>query len=108
MAYATVKIMADDDGSIIPRLLTKTAWPPLIHICFLTVQSNLVPVSYMLNPPHYPGQQTQPIQADRGVFSFDTLNWDQAVSSRLKLHEADRMSALHLGGRIDMKDEIEL
>ncbi|KAE8348863.1 glycosyltransferase like family 2-domain-containing protein [Aspergillus coremiiformis] len=42
--------------SLPTRFLTTMAWPPLLHICYLTITNHWVPVAYLLNPPVYPAR----------------------------------------------------
>ncbi|KAE8312459.1 nucleotide-diphospho-sugar transferase [Aspergillus transmontanensis] len=48
-----------DSELLTTRLLTTIAWPPLLHICYLTVTNHWVPVAYLLSPPVYPARASQ-------------------------------------------------
>ncbi|KAL2786497.1 nucleotide-diphospho-sugar transferase [Aspergillus keveii] len=50
--------MTDAQGGII-RLLTTVAWPPLLHLCYLSITNLSVPVMCLLRPPQYPERATQ-------------------------------------------------
>ncbi|CEN60782.1 hypothetical protein ASPCAL03215 [Aspergillus calidoustus] len=41
------------------RLLTTVAWPPLLHLCYLSITNLSVPVMCLLRPPQYPERATQ-------------------------------------------------
>jgi hypothetical protein len=48
----------DDENAFI-RLLTTVAWPPLLHLCYLSITNLSVPVMCLLRPPQYPERATQ-------------------------------------------------
>jgi hypothetical protein len=50
--------MTDAKDGII-RLLTTVAWPPLLHLCYLSITNLSVPVMCLLRPPQYPDRATQ-------------------------------------------------
>jgi hypothetical protein len=54
--------------SLIMELLTTVAWPPLLHIGYLTASNLWVPVGYLLRRPEYPERRSMMAVNDRGVF----------------------------------------
>lgn len=47
-------LTTSDSESLTIRLFTTVAWPPLLHICYLTIANHWVPVAYLFSPPVYP------------------------------------------------------
>lgn len=64
MLYALTLALPDNPKSetLATRLLTSLAWPPLLHLIYLTVTNHWVPVAYILNPPHYPPRASVSVQ----------------------------------------------
>ncbi|KAF7590990.1 hypothetical protein BBP40_002184 [Aspergillus hancockii] len=56
-----------DTGILALRLLTTVAWPPLLHICYLTITNHWVPVAYLLSPPHYPDRKSAKVNSNQGI-----------------------------------------
>ncbi|KAF7155390.1 hypothetical protein CNMCM5623_007461 [Aspergillus felis] len=54
--------------SLIMELLTTVAWPPLLHIGYLTASNLWVPVGYLLHRPEYPERRSRMAVNDRGIF----------------------------------------
>ncbi|KAJ5908128.1 glycosyl transferase [Penicillium taxi] len=59
--YSTAVGIFTNDEIFTTRLLTTLVWPPLLHICYLALANNWVPVAYLLDPPHYPERKTESI-----------------------------------------------
>jgi hypothetical protein len=53
---------------LIMELLTTVAWPPMLHIGYLTVSNLWVPVGYLLRRPEYPERKSRMAVNDRGIF----------------------------------------
>lgn len=53
---------------LITELLTTVAWPPMLHIGYLTVSNLWVPVGYLLRRPEYPERRSMMAVSDRGIF----------------------------------------
>ncbi|OOF92070.1 glycosyltransferase family 2 protein [Aspergillus carbonarius ITEM 5010] len=49
------------------RLLTTIAWPPMLHICYLSVVSYWAPISYLLNAPRYRARNDGLTRSQSGV-----------------------------------------
>ncbi|RAL00128.1 glycosyltransferase family 2 protein [Aspergillus ibericus CBS 121593] len=49
------------------RLLTTVAWPPMLHICYLSVLSYWAPIAYLLNPPQYRERKDGLTRSQSGV-----------------------------------------
>ncbi|KAE8148740.1 nucleotide-diphospho-sugar transferase [Aspergillus avenaceus] len=65
-----------DRGTLAARLLTTVAWPPLLHVWYLTITNFWVPVAYLLSPPHYPDRESRMVGTDRGI-SFPLVDADE-------------------------------
>ncbi|KAL2866056.1 glycosyltransferase family 2 protein [Aspergillus lucknowensis] len=59
--------LSRDSHDIITCFLTTTTWPPLLHICYLSLVNNWVPVTSVANPPRYPERVSQLQDNKRGV-----------------------------------------
>ncbi|KAJ5765269.1 hypothetical protein N7520_004828 [Penicillium odoratum] len=55
MFYTTAVVLSGNQSLI--KLLTSIAWPPLLHVCYLSIVNNWVPVAYLLDPPNYPDRK---------------------------------------------------
>ncbi|RHZ54266.1 hypothetical protein CDV55_103633 [Aspergillus turcosus] len=53
---------------LIMELLTSVAWPPMLHIGYLTASNLWVPVGYLLRRPEYPERRSRMAVNDRGIF----------------------------------------
>jgi len=53
---------------LIMELLTTVAWPPMLHIGYLTASNLWVPVGYLLRRPEYPERRSRMTVNDRGIF----------------------------------------
>lgn len=57
IAMCVAMSLCDEDPDAITIPLTAVAWPPLLHLCYLAVVNNWVPVAYLLRPPRYPDRR---------------------------------------------------
>ena len=55
------------NGPVIPALLTTIAWPPFLHLFFLAVANNWVPVAHLFSPPAYHSRDSRLIATEKGV-----------------------------------------
>ncbi|GKZ33591.1 hypothetical protein AbraIFM66950_003498 [Aspergillus brasiliensis] len=65
--YSIYSAITAADDSLRSRLLTTIAWPPMLHICYLSIVSYWAPVSYLLNPPRYPERKAGLALSETGV-----------------------------------------
>ncbi|KAJ6120513.1 nucleotide-diphospho-sugar transferase [Penicillium sp. IBT 18751x] len=90
--------------SLVGYLLTPVAWPPLLHACYLSLKSHWVPVSYILNPPHYPDRKSRTHRPEK-VPNSEAVD---KVESRLRqgMRSVGR-DMLHLSHKINVRDDAE-
>ncbi|KGO74167.1 hypothetical protein PITC_022250 [Penicillium italicum] len=55
------------DGSTVPELLTAIAWPPLLHLCLLTIVNNWVPIAHLFNSPTYHPRESRLLTTEKGI-----------------------------------------
>lgn len=67
LAYSIGMAISSEDPSVVSTSLTAVAWPPLLHVCYLAVVNNWVPVSYLLRPPRYPDRKTLSDEEEHGI-----------------------------------------
>ncbi|GLA13332.1 hypothetical protein AnigIFM62618_010320 [Aspergillus niger] len=67
IVYSIYTTITTIDDSLLSRLLTTIAWPPMLHICYLSIVSYWAPVSYLLNPPRYPERKAGLALSETGV-----------------------------------------
>lgn len=99
-------IFTRNDNSV-GNLLTTVAWPPLLHMCYLSLKSHWVPISYLLNPPQYPDRKSKSPRSDHVVSTSEAVQ--EEVESRLR-HGMNRVGRdmFYLGRKVDIKDDAEL
>jgi hypothetical protein len=54
-------------GPVAPKLVVTTAWPPFLHLIFLAVANNWVPVSHLLSPPLYQSRDAGMVATKKGI-----------------------------------------
>lgn len=92
----------------ITSLLTSVAFPPLLHICYLTLTVNWVPVAYILKPPHYPNRSSQS-KTENGKPASNVETKREATSeSRWPAVGKVGKEILHLGTRLEIQERPEL
>jgi hypothetical protein len=64
--YATGAMTAPK--RVIMQLLTTVAWPPMLHIGYLTASNLWIPVGYLLRRPEYPERRSRMAVNDSGIF----------------------------------------
>lgn len=98
--YSTAVALSPDDQDLTTKLLTSIAWPPLLHICYLTIANNWVPVAYLLDPPIYPDWNSQYIRNEAL----------QATTSPEKWYSMGKAGKdmLQLGSRLEIAEETKL
>lgn len=67
IVYSIYTAITTTDDRLLSRLLTTIAWPPMLHICYLSIVSYWAPVSYLLNPPRYPERKAGLALSETGV-----------------------------------------
>ncbi|KAJ5827479.1 hypothetical protein N7447_004242, partial [Penicillium robsamsonii] len=55
------------DRSTILKLLTTIAWPPLLHLLFLAIVNNWVPIAHLFNPPTYHSRESRLLITEKGI-----------------------------------------
>lgn len=58
LAYSIAMAMCSEDPRAVSTSLTAVAWPPLLHVTYLAIANNWVPVAYFLRPPRYPNRRS--------------------------------------------------
>jgi hypothetical protein len=43
---------------LVVPLVTRFGWPPVLHLCYITISTCLVPIAYAVRPPIYPDRQS--------------------------------------------------
>jgi hypothetical protein len=71
MVFATW-VAISGDGPVIPKLLTTVAWPPLLHLCFLAIVNNWVPIAHLFNSPIYHPRDTRFTTTEKGISCLRT------------------------------------
>lgn len=105
--YAITPLMAGQECTI-TRLLASVAFPPLLHICYLTLTVNWVPVAYILKPPHYPNRSSS-LPAENGKSASHVETKREATSeSRWPAVDKVGKEILHLGTRLEIQERPEL
>ncbi|KAL3458894.1 nucleotide-diphospho-sugar transferase [Aspergillus heterothallicus] len=67
VSYTLAAATESSTSDTVTRLLTTTAWPPLLHLCYLSIANLSVPAICLVRPPRYPGRITQLEEAKGGV-----------------------------------------
>ncbi|RAK87175.1 glycosyl transferase [Aspergillus costaricaensis CBS 115574] len=67
IVYSIYSAITSTDVGLLSRLLTTIAWPPMLHICYLSIASYWAPVSYLLSPPRYPERKAGLALSETGV-----------------------------------------
>lgn len=101
--YSTAVVLSPNDQDLTTKLLTSVAWPPLLHVCYLTIANNWVPVAYLLDPPNYPDRDSQHIENEAPKSTTLSEKW----YSIGKASKASR-DMLQLGSRLEIAEETEL
>jgi hypothetical protein len=104
--YSLATVIFSRHDSLVEYLFTTVAWPPLLHVCYLSIKSHWVPVSYLLNPPQYPDRKSQTSRPNHKVSSSEA--GQNEVESRLR-HGMKRVGRdmLHLSRKIEIRDDPE-
>ncbi|KAI9924869.1 hypothetical protein ASPWEDRAFT_40565 [Aspergillus wentii DTO 134E9] len=50
------------------KIATTIAWPPMLHLCYLTITNTWVPIAYLLNRPSYPDRNVLLGRDQSGIF----------------------------------------
>lgn len=98
--YSTAVALSPDDQDLTTKLLTSIAWPPLLHICYLTIANNWVPVAYLLDPPIYPDWNSQYIRNEALQATTSPEKW-------CSMGKAGK-DMLQLGSRLEIAEETKL
>ncbi|OOQ84387.1 cellulose synthase [Penicillium brasilianum] len=107
-AYLAITSLMAGQECTITSLLTSVAFPPLLHICYLTLTVNWVPVAYILNPPHYPNRSSQS-KTENGKPASNVETKREATSeSRWPAVGKVGKEILHLGTRLEIQERPEL
>ncbi|KAJ5947460.1 nucleotide-diphospho-sugar transferase [Penicillium verhagenii] len=101
--YSTAVALSPSDHDLTTKLFTSIAWPPLLHVCYLTLANNWVPVAYLLDPPKYPDQKSESRKEEPPRTSTSQDTW----FSMAKSSKASR-EMLQLGSRLEIVEETEL
>jgi hypothetical protein len=101
--YSTAVVLSPDEQDLTTKLLTSVAWPPLLHVCYLTIANNWVPVAYLLDPPTYPDRNSQSIENGTHETAASLNKW----YSMGKASKASR-DILQLGSRLEIAEDTEL
>lgn len=100
--------MASYEDWTITSLMTSVAFPPLLHICYLTLMVNWVPVAYILKPPHFPTHPSHLTAEGRRSVSRHETKRGLASESRWPAVDKVGKEILHLGTRLEIQERPEL
>lgn len=53
---------------LLVRLLTTLAWPPMLHIAYLTLSNLWIPIAYLLQRPEHPERRSKMAAHANGIF----------------------------------------
>lgn len=67
LAFSIATTISSGDSHVVSNSLTAVAWPPLLHVCYLAVVNNWVPVAYLLRPPRYPDRRSLSVVGEDDV-----------------------------------------
>ncbi|CAG8886061.1 unnamed protein product [Penicillium egyptiacum] len=84
MLFAVWVAISRDGPTIIPKLLTTIAWPPLLHLCLLVIVNNWIPISHLFNPPIYPSRDSKLLGTEKGI-SYPRAEVEREISSEKAL-----------------------
>ncbi|KAJ5957621.1 hypothetical protein N7501_011900, partial [Penicillium viridicatum] len=73
-------VAVSGDGPTIPKLLTTIAWPPLLHLYFLAIVNNWVPIAHLFNPPIYHSRVSRLLTTEKGI-SYPRAEVEEQLSS---------------------------
>jgi hypothetical protein len=69
-----------DNNSLSSKLLTTIAWPPLLHLCFLAMYNNWVPIVHLFSPPVYHSRESRLVTTEKGK-SYPNAEVDKDLNS---------------------------
>ncbi|KAF7714100.1 Cellulose synthase (UDP-forming) [Penicillium ucsense] len=98
-------------GDISPmKLLTSIAFPPLLHVCYLTLAVNWVPVAYVFNPPRYPVDEAAVSEKSEKAAPHPHEAAKDEISSDVKWPMAEKIGKeiLQLGTRLEIQEQPKL
>lgn len=67
LAYSIMTAIISRDPNAVSHSLMAFAWPPLLHVAYLSAVNNWVPVAYLLRPPRYPARTSQSVSTEDDV-----------------------------------------
>ncbi|KAJ5166800.1 uncharacterized protein N7482_005581 [Penicillium canariense] len=108
VSYAIASVMTAHNDPTFTSLVSSIAFPPLLHICYLTLTNNWVPVAYILKPPHYPDRKSHPPIDSKRPFSRPETKNEAVLESRWPGVGKVRKDILHLGSRIEVQELTKL
>ena len=73
-------VAVSGDGPKIPKLLTTIAWPPLLHLYFLAIVNNWVPIAHLFNSPIYHSRVSRLLTTEKGI-SYPRAEVEEQLSS---------------------------
>ncbi|KAG0155483.1 hypothetical protein PDIDSM_1060 [Penicillium digitatum] len=65
--FFAVWVCISGDGLTISKLLTTIAWPPFLHLWFLAIVNNWVPIAHLFNSPTYHSRESRLITTVDGI-----------------------------------------
>ncbi|KAJ5297849.1 hypothetical protein N7508_008098 [Penicillium antarcticum] len=69
-------------GDLVTRALTTVAWPPLLHLSFLVIFNNWVPVMHLFNHPEYYSREDRLVASEKNISYPKTGVEKDAASER--------------------------
>lgn len=78
-----IRLAITGNQSTIPTILTTIAWPPLLHLCFLAIVNNWVPIAHLFNSPIYHSRDSRLLTTEKGI-SYPR----REVEGELRLHKS--------------------
>jgi hypothetical protein len=77
-----IQIVIYGDGGILTTLLTTVAWPPLLHLSFLVLFNNWVPVAHLFSHPVYYLREDRLVTTEKNISYPKTGVEKDAASDR--------------------------
>jgi len=104
--YAVATAISTHHESLIVYWLTTFAWPPLLHVCYLSLKSHWVPVRYLLSPPRYIDRNSKTSNSVHDGSTSEVVHGEVESRLRYGMKRVGR-DMLYFGRRIDIKDDTE-
>ncbi|EPS25706.1 putative cellulose synthase [Penicillium oxalicum 114-2] len=101
---ATQCLLSGHEQKNLTGLLTSLAFPPLLHLCYLTVVVNWVPVAYVLKPPRYPLKAADQAKASE-TFAGTEAKDESSLDFKWPAVEKVGKEILQLSTRLEIQEQ---